>query len=346
MKYIPILLWWILSNIIPMRPSEFLLIPFNCIENTDDGKFWVTIPRIKDDKESPVEIISFENLRYQTFQITKEVFNIIAEFKLRLQTENIESDFLISLDFYKTTYEINSTRGNAVENRINSNQFRQLLKKFNKNIVVGLYNERYEMDILPSHTRHFAIINMFLQGFNLLSIASLAGHVDLHSSENYYSHAKNFAKSYVYNFVSANLGSNISRKMSDGFIGWRRNVIDTGKMFTHNDITNFLKVDHGYCKDVENFPNNCGEHCQPCPHFIFKPDLNDYNQALIWLENYSSNLDQNIDITLETMINTSRSLSEHFTPHKEESFLSASRELQAYLDHKIRTDILLAGLKD
>jgi hypothetical protein len=345
-KYKPIQLWWSLTNIIPMRPSEFMLVAFDCVEKDSDDLCWITVPRIKDDTDSPDEVITLESLRYQTFQISHEMFNIISEFKVRLLQMNIDSQFLFSLQFYTTTYESKASRkSTAINDRMNSNQFRQLLLKFNKHIVLGLYNERFEMNIVPSHTRHFAIINMFLQGFNLLSIAKLAGHLDLRTADNYYSHAKDFAKSYVYNFVTTNMGQNIGRKMSDGLIGWRREVIDKGKMYKQEDTLDFLKVDYGFCKD-KLFPNNCGEHCGPCPFFIFKPSINGYDRAIEWLENYSKNLEIDIDLVLESMIETSKSLNDLFTPNKEEAFSSKARELQAYLDHKIRTDLLLSGLKE
>ncbi len=46
MKYCSILIWWMISTIIPLRPSEFLLLRRNCIYKKKE-KFYIHIERIK-----------------------------------------------------------------------------------------------------------------------------------------------------------------------------------------------------------------------------------------------------------------------------------------------------------
>lgn len=345
-KFKPVQIWWSLTTILPMRPSEFLLLSFNCVEKESDGSYWITVPRIKEAKDSPTDSNSTTSLSNQTFQVPKEIFDLISEFRLWQLEMKTNSKFLISYDFYKSTLgEMARKKASIVDNRINTHQFNKMLEKFYSNVVNGIYNEIFKTKIVSAHTRHLAIINMFLQGFNLLSIAKMAGHLDLRSADNYYSHAKSFANSYVYNFVTASRADNIGRKMSDGFLGWRRDVLNQGLKYSIEDLTSeFLKVDFGYCRDKANFPSNCGEDCRPCPYFIFKPSVTDYNAAIKWLDNYSEELENNIEIVLESMIQTSKSLNGLFSPLKEEAFKSKARELQTYMDHKIRTDLILSGV--
>lgn len=47
------------------------------------------------------------------------------------------------------------------------------MNNFYKEIVEQMYLQHSLDKISPGDTRHFAIINMFLQGFNVLSIARL-----------------------------------------------------------------------------------------------------------------------------------------------------------------------------
>ncbi|WP_454015787.1 hypothetical protein [Bacillus sp. Marseille-Q7846] len=44
-KYYPVILWWTITNIIPMRPNEFLRMKYNCLHEKNDGKTWIIIPR-------------------------------------------------------------------------------------------------------------------------------------------------------------------------------------------------------------------------------------------------------------------------------------------------------------
>ncbi len=57
-----------------------------------------------------------------------------------------------------------------------------------------------------------------------------------------------------------------------------------------------LKVDYGYCKEKkEIFPSSCVEDCRVCSNYIFKPDIDNYEQGIEWLQDYSSVLNQRIN---------------------------------------------------
>lgn len=330
-RYKPIQLWWAITNIIPMRPSDFLKLKSDCISMDEDGRYWLTLSRSKKVKRSVRDTPPF-----QTIQINKEIYDMISNFKLYLFQIGIESDFLLPQSFYNIVRLNNYDRTrNVVEDRWVRDQFGYILKHFHTKIVKGLYQEDYTMEILPSHTRHLAIINLFLQGFNMLSIANMAGHDELNSQSNYYSHAENFVDSYVYNLVKSGLSDSIGSKMGDGFIGWRRETIDKGKKYSYEELKElFLKVDYGFCEDKENFPNNCGEDCRPCYFYTFKPSINEYDKAIKWLESYSKDIGTEIKDVVKTMISTSQALSSSYRPDLDESLKSKSRQLQQLMDHK------------
>ncbi|MBB6447904.1 site-specific integrase [Bacillus benzoevorans] len=329
-RYKPIQLWWAITNIIPMRPTDFLKLKSDCISLDDKGRYWITLSRSKKIKQSVRDVAPL-----QTIQINKEIFDLITNFKLYLFQIGIESDYLLPQSFYnKINFSNNDRTRNVVEDRWIRDQFGSILKHFHTKIVKGLYQEDYTMEILPSHTRHLAIINLFLQGFNMLSIAKMAGHDDLNAQSNYYSHAENFVESFVYNFVKSGLSDSIGSKMGDGFIGWRRGTIDRGKRYSYEEAQKlFRKVDYGFCKD-DDFPNNCGEDCRPCYFYIFKPSINEYDKAIKWLESYSKDIGTEIKNVVQTMISTSQALSSSYRPDLDESLKSKSRQLQQLMDHK------------
>lgn len=63
-RFYPVYLWWIITSIIPMRPSEFCLIKRNCI-STHNNKYYITFPRIKLHRKGENRI----NMKYDTLPI-------------------------------------------------------------------------------------------------------------------------------------------------------------------------------------------------------------------------------------------------------------------------------------
>ncbi|MEK3864987.1 hypothetical protein MHH60_16050 [Paenibacillus sp. FSL H7-0716] len=338
----PIQIFWIITNIVPLRPSEFTLIKTNCLENKN-GNYYIEVPRIKNGEG--------EGIHYQSIQITDDIYFFIKEFILRQKQMGIESHYLCSLEFHERSYESSWPRkatdgSESFQDRVTSTQLHGLLKRFYKQVVEGMYNEHTSMKIIPAHTRHFAIINMFLQGYNMLSIARMAGHLDLKTQDNYYSHAKTFAQSHVYNLLRTSMGEKMGQSIPNGIFGWRQKLREKSARFirySHDELNdNYRKVTHGYCKSG-NFPYDCAEDCRVClPHFIFKPRLDEERQAGKWLESYSKELEQKIDSTLDLMISTSKSLSKLSNPLTEASFSNASRQLQQYMDHKLLVDFKIS----
>ncbi|MEC0093470.1 hypothetical protein [Paenibacillus macquariensis] len=338
----PIQIFWVVTNIIPLRPSEFALLKANCLVPRN-GKYYIKVPRIKN-REG-------DTITYPEIQITEDIYFFIQEFILRQEQMGIESPYLCSLEFHELFYEPNWRRKNtdgseSFQDRVTSTQLHNLLKRFYKQVVEGMYNEHTSMQIIPAHTRHFAIINMFLQGYNMLSIARMAGHLDLKTQDNYYSHARTFAQSHVYNLLRTSMGEKIGENIPNGIFGWRQKLRDKSARFirySHDELSEkYRKVKYGYCES-ENFPYDCVEDCRVClSHFIFKPRLDEERQAGTWLESYSKELQQKIETTLDLMITTSKSLSKLSNPLTEASFSNASRQLQKYMDHKLLIDLKIS----
>lgn len=338
LRYKPIQLWWAITNIIPMRPNDFLKLKSDCVSVDQNGLYWITVSRSKKVKQSVRDIPPL-----QTIQINKEIFDLVNDFKLYLFQIGITSPYLLPQSLYQKikTSRCRRTR-NVVEDRWQREQFTLLLSQFHKKIVEELYQEEYTFKLLPSHTRHLAIINLFLQGFNMLSIARMAGHDELSTQSNYYSHAENFVESFVYNLAKAGISDKIGGKMGDGFIGWRRETIDRGKKYSFEEAKElFLKVDYGFCEDKDEFPNNCGIDCRPCPFYVFKPSINEYDKGISWLESYSKDMAAEITLIVKTMISTSQALSTSYRPDLDESLKSKSRQLQQLMDHKAMVEYKL-----
>ena len=337
-EFLPVFMWWILTNILPMRPSEFLLLKENCLEETKEGSYWLKTPRIKKDNETTEQSIFIERIQIDSsiyYFLKNSIEKITALIKLP------PNSFLFPIEFYEFFQEKPRRK---ISKRLQLRYFSDMLKKFYIEIVKEIYGEPEMEMIKPGDTRHFAIINMFLQGFNMLSIARMAGHETIRTQNNYYSHAEHFADSYVYRLAQRKNEQQVSNSFSDGLIGWRRYIFDKGNI-THLDTTNLQgmagRVEYGYCTDEkQNVPSNCIEDCRLCRFYIFKPNVNEYKEGLAWLESYSDILQQKMKESLTIMKNLSSTLSTptHYVHSTDELLKSTSRQLVSLMDKKATVD--------
>ncbi|WP_340017304.1 hypothetical protein [Paenibacillus sp. FSL K6-1318] len=288
LKFMPIMFWWLITNILPQRPTELLLMNIDCLEYRNNESIWLKVPRIKRENDSPDRVI-----HYDSIQIDLKTYELISFYKTKLIGFGIEDEYLFPRDFYQMFRK--SPKRQAF-NRMTLYNFEVLLQEFYSEVVQGVYLESNLDEIKPGDTRHFAIINMFLQGFNMLSIARMAGHDVIATQENYYSHAEHFSQSYVYVLAQKILERKISDTMPEGFIGWRRDAYDRGKIYNTQDTMDMLKVDYGYCKEMkEVFPSSCVEDCRLCNNYVFKPDIDKYEQGIEWLQDFSGMLNQRMN---------------------------------------------------
>lgn len=296
LPYYPILIWWRLTNIIPMRPVDFFELSYDCVELKGNGTYWINFKRSKNLSHSPNTIS-----RPEEIQIDKDMYFLIMQFKNILNELSIDTQYLIPYSFLNMFNKVDHSQQRKIQSsRIGDTQFERLLQKFYKNILMPRYGHIDK--ITAGDTRHFAIINLFLQGFNALTIARMAGHEKLESQSSYYSHAVHYAQSYVYHLAQGIFEKNISAKFSEGLFGSRREAIDRGRIYNTEEVKSFKNIDYGYCSDIsDNFPSNCIEDCRSCDFYIFKPSINEYNEGIKWLEDYSQKLDLETKKTIKFM---------------------------------------------
>lgn len=189
-KYYPILIWWMLSTIIPLRPSEFVLLKRNCIYKAED-KCYIHIERVKskaDRKKHAIPIMT-------EFQIPETLFEFISDF-IDCANEIDSSGYLVSDDFYIKQLGRNYKRN---KDKITLQKFNILFKKFEKEVVEDIYH--YEIVALGTvekdsqiekirlgDTRHLAFMNMLMQGLNPLYIQRIGGHYTLEEQLSYCNH--------------------------------------------------------------------------------------------------------------------------------------------------------------
>src|SRR5690606_16421815 len=81
-KFFPIKLWWEISTIIPIRTTELIVTPYDCIDSRNNNYF-LTVRRtqLKGSYDKKVKHNVLSDYRLQEVKITKELYELIDEYR-------------------------------------------------------------------------------------------------------------------------------------------------------------------------------------------------------------------------------------------------------------------------
>ncbi|ASZ69176.1 hypothetical protein CJ306_02250 [Bacillus cereus] len=341
-SYIPILVWWLLTNTLPMRPSELLKLKKNCLsyDESKNEPYTILVPRIKN-KSATTDF----SIKYDSVVTDQKTYQLLIEVKEKVNMFFPYSEYFFPSEMFSLNYKVKRKKKNPIMNLRN---FNDLKDRFYKIIVEEKYG-RYNLErVKAGDTRHFAIINMCLQGFSMHNIATLAGHSELKITQGYFSHVKHFAQSYVYRLAQLKLEAEIGYRMDNSIIGWKKYIIHKSNIEKEKITEKHIgRVQYGLCSELkENFPNTCIEFCEFCPKYIFSPSINEKDEAINWLSNHSLDLKQRIEESislLESLFELPQRYGHdlNITERK-----SAAKKLQYYMELKSKIDANIAGDKN
>ncbi|HIT90374.1 site-specific integrase [Psychrobacillus sp. BL-248-WT-3] len=346
-KFFPIILWWKITGLIPMRPKEFCFLDYDCTLKRD-SKYFLKIPRSKKKAQSYSEL-NVEN----TIRINKEIYESIEEYKDTIPV-NLKGKFLFS-------YEIQSrflTSKRSYKRRKDvfpPDILRSLLSSFYKEIAgwktkdfIKIIDNNKEVRnyITPGDTRHFSMCNLMLQGINPLSIAKMAGHVRLGTQRNYWGHIEYFVESFVYILTSKYRVNRLEKELSEGIFGVMDKV-DESKIFSPQDFEFVQEVEHGFCRNAI-FPENCPGECRYCEHYFFHPQ--DFEEGIKWLQDGSDLLEQQLTVELRSLLDLYKNMkfnlnTESYSIIDQESALSKANLLNRLIKQKAMLDSLIPETK-
>jgi len=209
LHYFPILLWWRITTIIPLRPFEFCAITPDCL-SYEDQKCYIKLPRIKGEKFYKRNVRRKQII--DKLQIPPDIEELIQKYiKLIEGYNHTTRKTLIS----RKVYELTLPAGESSYKRKRSNEsflspdLLVLIERFYSNIIHRKYGLSYthltpvgkkskEKDytnqnadlvrIRPIDSRHIAFINMLAQGWSKPEIARFGGHLLLETQANYQNH--------------------------------------------------------------------------------------------------------------------------------------------------------------
>ncbi|PFE54332.1 hypothetical protein CN318_18395 [Bacillus cereus] len=341
-SYIPILVWWLLTNTLPMRPSELLKLKKNCLsyDESKNEPYTISVPRIKN-KSATIDF----SIKYDSVMLDQRTYQLLIEVRDKVNMYFPYSEYFFPSEMFSLNYKVKRKKKNPIMNLRN---FNDLKDRFYEIVVEGKYG-RYNLErVKAGDTRHFAIINMCLQGFSMHNIATLAGHNELKITQGYFSHVKHFAQSYVYRLAQLKLETEIGYRMDNSIIGWKKYIVHKSNIEKEKINEKHIgRVQYGLCSELkENFPNTCIEFCEFCPKYIFSPSINEKDEAIKWLSNHSVDLKQRIEESislLESLFELPQRYGQdlNITERK-----SAAKKLQYYMELKSKIDANIAGDKN
>lgn len=288
LKYYPLLLWWNLTSIIPMRIIEFCYIKRNCFSKKGEN-YYITFPRMKYDRVGENRTV----VKYDTLPIPQELYNLFLNY-IKLSEEFGKSDHLISYKVYHQVFKKiyrEDTIFNYKDLQYSLAMFyKEILYRKNKiniNSINKSYRAIYSIEdtfikdeangsvdsmINPGDLRHLAIINLMMQGYDKVEIQRLAGHFTEDTQYSYFNHMENWMDIEILKIekeiskfrpINSTFSENEISFFSPNIQGFfelqsKKNYIN-GSMDEKNQ-EEYIKLDLGYCMDMS----------MPCPSFNWK----------------------------------------------------------------------------
>lgn len=241
-RYFPLWLWWHLTTILPLRPTEFTLTPRDCLSYTEDGQVKLNVRRTKMKKQRGL----------YTYRIA---------FDYELCTYTIPQGLAEEIKTYIEQTECLPEQRNHVLFRtkkgtdFNYDQLAGLLQDFYEEIVPQYYSvvqhgghleEKEICRIFLGDTRHIAMISLILQGGNPVVCKELAGHEDINISSHYYGNLSELVDCMTYELYRKR-----SRKLS-------RN---TQILPLHPRFEKYAEIEGGRCYSTRYAESGSVEDC-------------------------------------------------------------------------------------
>ena len=307
--FMPFIIFWKVTTILPMRVTEFCVTPYNCIRQ-DKDLYYLTIrrSRLKGSSSLSPKIHYYTiNKDYDEYEyeIPKWLYDMIHKFQLATKNYAHPYGLLLSCE-----YTINCNIGHikaTAEKVFGTDQMGILIKDFYsmflvKKMGMTLVDEKtlenrylditdgsYEMfddEIMmlkAKHTRHLAMINLIMRGCNPMMIREFAGHADEVTSAHYYGNVSKTVRC-------------ATKILYDKVKNRRRGNIDAGSVTEINPLSllvdtsnTYIEVDHGKCYSpafLEGNLHDCGNvdgNCDVCRYFIANKENTDIqdNEAFV-----------------------------------------------------------------
>lgn len=279
-----------------------LLMRRDCLSRDVRGNHYISVPREKKEPtKKDLEIID-------TLQITEDIFNLVNGY-IQIVNPICDSQYLFSYRGYhqylRDDFKERSLKKKNNLEKMGLPEMNTLLKRFYENVVEKQYKFKGLSRIRLGDTRHFAFCNMYLQGFNKLTIARMGGHSRLEAQDHYSSHLPTFIESSVYTLRELNRFYRSNPAHTDIDIVSIKNA---SSLTALNSIPHKRKISKGYCIDTD-FPNNCMTTvCSYCRYYRLDKGSITYYDDVRYLKEKSNELSKRIQEELAFLLSLNKAM--------------------------------------
>ena len=300
--FYPVLVWWKVTNIIPIRPAEICTkLKRDCLEN-DNGKYYLHIDRVKvyagknkNRKRSRIPILS-------KLPISKDIYDLMKHYIKLTEWDTSTKTFFSYRALKKSRAKYFNYSDNLKQNKINEDYFTNsvlstLIDKFYDMVLKDIYSVEivdkqenkglesiYGVRVLDKmdvgDTRHIAFTSLLLQGVSPIEIAMLGGHTSIKAQDHYQGHTIFYADSEIVSLVTQR---DIVHPKMDSTL---KEIVFSKSETPVRDIKSCIPTEDGvgYCLiDLDSEVIDCmGGDCIKCKHWWCEPT----NENYIILEDY------------------------------------------------------------
>lgn len=203
-RYFPVYFWVKVTFVIPLRPTEMVLTPFDCLKKDDRGVY-LTLRRTQLKKGRKTVFYDVEK-DYKMFKYP------VPDNKT---VKNIEK-YISLTGAHKRKYLFDYDETIVSNNKMSKDSFHKLLDDFvedrlngNPDYMASLHASGILMfgDMNPGDSRHLALINLILSGTLPQICKALANHENIHTTEGYYGNISSYLESSAFQRMMKKLGS-------------------------------------------------------------------------------------------------------------------------------------------
>ena len=308
--YFPILIWWKLTNVIPMRISELCRnLSRDCLLEENDITY-LKVRRVKNpdnNERTGLPILDKIAISEDIADIIREYISLTNDmgdsFTLFSYRAMLYSKDKLHLKNYNYMYLTQTKKYN--QDYFSASIFASLLDSFYEDVIKRrLKCESIETKINPNDTRHFAFFSLLMQGVDPVEIALLGGHSNLRTQENYQHEISYYIDSELYKLINKRMekskssNSKTTNKLKEIF---RNLSVEPPKPLLE---CRPLKI--GYCTCDFSGNSSCEDldECSNCSKWWIYPSAENFNKKLQELK------DKKLDSHIRKVKNTSAFLAE------------------------------------
>ena len=256
--YFPLYFWWNLTAILPLRPTEFLLTPRQCVERRK-GENVLTVRRtILKGGQRKVYYNINGDYRLVKYSITDKMAAAVDEYMRA--TAGLPVSELDTLFVQMPHYLYLGRTAPSSSVYYSYQNLSYCLKRFQDDIMKS---ESDKNRIRLGDTRHLAMISLIASGGSPVVCRELAGHEDINISSHYYSNISRFVECATYEMYRKQKGYSVDMLNHEAICTGTTVEVNGGRC----DSSAYAAGDIGDC--IRNIGTG-GElgHCASCPHFV------------------------------------------------------------------------------